>query len=616
VPKLDGTPTDEELLAAGAAPPAPLTVPPASVAPPGYAQVKSFDEHQKQLAEAQAASQGYLDADQQKALFDMKYNEIMGPKDPEQAAREAAAKEAHLKKTRPDWYKQPDPKNMHVKPGWGAIGAGLGAVASGAQKQADLGAQMPGRWLSLKRQDQAGANAAGLLSSVGNYLINKNTNDQKGDLDTALKQAQLHRVLNPVPKGGLTSKGDDALSLIRANTGAGSLGASVKFRAENAERQQAKIQMEADEANPDSTISKAARQGLIEMGASPQLVGSKSAKLLRQDFPWLNRVESQEYQTWHTKFAKSLESEESARKANEEQVLKQIELENKRQDARAEASRNEIDWQPGITPTAEEQKKVGELLLIRNESITSINRLKQITDRMAAKYGAGAVGRGVDWFKSKGINLNPEDTTLITERDNIVGKLSSGSRLAQNMGAPTGKEYEISQTLTNAMDSVSGILNPNEFYQGLLNSVNRSTSEGIRNNRAFLKGTKPLEGAPRRDPQFHEVVPRDYTGGEGPPGAKPPPGAGPQQGARSPAPERIPLPPVPVTDVNLGDTNQSRNAIAPIPIRPTTPEAQTTGAKAKYSVDFHDGQGPQDVELTPEEVKEAEAAKATITRKQ
>lgn len=609
MPKPDGTPTDEELAAAaGTAPvPAPIDV-------PGYARVKSFAEHQKQLQEMETASQGYLDPEQQKALFDMKYNEIMGPKDPKLAAEQAAAKEAQLAKTRPDWYKQPIDGPAHPKPGWGALGQGLGAIAAGAQKQADLGAQMPGRWLSLKRQDQAGANLAGIASGIGNYLINKPQQDEQQDLATALKQAQLHRVLNPVPKGGATSKGDEALSLIRANTGAGSLGLSAKARVENAGRQGAAQAMVADEKNADSTVSEAARQGLLEMGADPVKVGHKSSEQLRRDFPWMNREESQEYQTWHTAYGKSLESLEHANRTNQEQAVKQTEKENARNEQIAQQVRDEVEWQPGTVATDDERKKVAGLIKTRSEAIASISRLREINDRLAEKYGAGAIGRGIAWFKANKINLNPEDTQILTEAENIKGALATGSRLAQDMGAPTGSEYEISKRLTDASNSVGGMLNPNEFYQGLLDSINRNTALGIRANRAFLKGTKPLEGTPAPEPKVYNVTPTDYTGGQPAPGSRE---ARPQQpAARSPAPANIPLPTIPMdTSGGLGPNKPVTPVVKPDreAARVATEQGRGgAGGKKNYRVDFHDGQGPQVVPLSPEEVKEATDLKATV----
>lgn len=598
MPNVDGTLTEEEKRAAAGLPA------PAPIIPVQGNEITPFARTAAQVdadaARMEAAGKGLLDDEQRKYLVNTVLGGIGGGTSPEQKAEAA-----RLESTKPKWY-DTSQSPVHTKPALGALSVGLQGLAKAAQRNADLSADMPGRWLSMKQRDQGPANLLGIGSGIADYFINRKEREQKSDLDTALKQAQMYRTLNPAKKAGGAGDAQTALGLLNASTNFGNLNVRVPQAESTMRRGEAEVARKAAEDDPASTISKATADALIKAGADPQEVNGLSRRALLASNAFRNIQQSGRVHQYNAEYEKSMSAAQHAQEQVDAQQQKITEDENKRREALAAAAREEGDFQEGIEPTTKERENVGNLIGIRKKTLAAVQQLHKISQRFAEKYGGGVVGRAIQYVKTKGFNADAEDTKLLQDARNIKVDLGASIRGATGMGAPQEFENRITEGLVNAENSVGGILNPDEFYQGFLDSTNRSTNEGLRSNRFYLKGTKPLQPVERPKPEIYTPVPTDYTNGRQAPFST-------EAGRPAPGPIVIPQNPLTQTTERLPDQPAQAGSPAKVADVVRAPAA-TAGGKQKYKVDYHDGQPPAMLELTDEQVKEYTDAGATVTK--
>lgn len=593
----------------------------------GYgARVRSAQDIQADLNKLDNV--GLFTPEQTKELSKRYYDSITGGQtDDAPKTRDPAT--GKLVSTKPNWYKPGGPTT--VKPGWGALGAGLGALAEGAQQRAGMIAKRPGVWNSTVHKAQQQATLAGIGSAVGNYLINKDKNDSDAGLDRALKEAQMYRVLNPGRAGGSAGGLAEAL---RLNAAYGNLGARVVQAGDVLQRANTEQARKADEDNPSSPISRQAAQAAVDTGAAPpEIVGTWSVNQIKQQLPTLRAM--------HEKTLASMERVNGLIDKQKAEIEKE---ERERSEKIVAQQMPTVQWRENFVSSPQNTEEVRNIVTGRITSLQATKRLQEISQYFQDKYGGGTVGGVRQWIKEHGYNFDQEDEAMLAEAALHKQTLGTGVRMRNQMGAPTGIELQLSTRLTDSSQTVGGLLYPQEFYDGVAKAVNDGAAAALFSRNAWLPGMKPLEPLERDTPKPYTPAPVDYRmrGSEArTPGQSPAPQ--PLPGANLPAePQQVPAerPPQAPPPNSAAPIVQPQAAVPAIPadarVAPQEPEPLPDNATRKqrivhaakqeiadavrgatggktFVVDFGDGQPP--IDATAEEAEQARAAGAKVTAK-
>lgn len=651
MPNPDGTltPEEEEAARAAAGVPSPVALPQQQAASDYRnisSNVESLAETKDRLDEARYGGLGKEDSGK---LLHAMFDDAMGKSTDD--AKAVDPKTGRLVSTKPSWYGASTAPTH--QPAWQrGLSGGLGVLAAGAQKNADVSAGTAGRPLSLKQHDQGKANVVGLLSGFGQAYLNKPQADEKQDLDTAVKQAQMYRILNPSRAGGAGSHTTQLKDVAGYSNQIGNLGARTTIAAANAQRDTAAAQKKVDEDTATSPVSIENATVAAKFGAIPESeIGKISLRALRQNQPFLQLEKSQEFQLYMSNHRAELASIKHANETNDAQAAVVAKEDRARAQSQIDSRIKGVTWDggPDYVPPPKLRDEVQALVSSRETSLGAIHDIKAGIAHFKEKYKSG-FGNWVSSLRlavktGAKINFDAEDEPWISKINIARDQLGADQRIRNGMKAPQGIELKLTNELVNSDATVGGLLFPDEFYNGLADGLNKSTARGIK---ARFGTFNPDSSAPTEPNEklrkTYNVQPVEFTGGQERPGRRPfsvapqpsfsgeqppagepeqapeqvPQGAvqapeqapqAPQAAAKRPAPAPVQLPEVPVVSDRL--------STAQMPPKPNfnqpAPAAQKPEAKRRYNVVMPGSKTAELHELTPAEVQELTDIKATVT---
>lgn len=384
---------------------------------------------------------GAYSDEQRDALRQQVYAGALGPSGVSGSSKD------RLLNAAPAWYEGGKPPSKLAGNITDAIG---GAMAQGAQKQADYLMSLPQRRPSLKLQDAnrgaLNAAAAGVLSA----LVNRKSNDYAAQQDAALKEAQMQKLAGD----RFASGGDRALAALRYDEGVQQHQAAARAAAEKAE-------MARREADPNSEESKQAVALAVKsmpLQVKPEDVGKMSLKDLKLMRTALMQGQHEQQSASEfdrrgdRKLAEDIGGEERAQQARIEQEQREAKDKLASQELPGYKRISGRAAPPAVYEKAAATKAAGERIA-RNAS-----RLKEIqgelndANLMSAALGGSTVG-GVD----VGIALAPEkEAKLLAEAKELEHQLITDSRAADNLGVLQKYELDLERSYNPKAGTLQG----------------------------------------------------------------------------------------------------------------------------------------------------------------
>jgi hypothetical protein len=271
------------------------------------------------------------------------------------------------------------------------------------------------------------------------------------------------------------------------------------------------------------------------------------------------------------------------------------------------------EWRGGdFVATPQQREAVQNSLGALGSSRQAILRLQQIASKWQDKFGGS--GKIREYVAEKhGLNLDPEFAADIAEANALKEQLRGDASKRGDLGKPSAVELEMTKSLVDPNNTLSGVLFPQEFYKGLSSAIENQTREKNYANGFRMHGMPAFEQSAPSSPKLRSTAAlegRDYT--EGLPPAPPRPF---EVGQR---PDFSSRPGVSAGDsLSVTPSVQSPEAEAaqrdarhgqPMPAKP-----RGTGAKKSVKIDYGDGEPPVVKDLDDAGIEKYLQAGAKVT---
>ncbi len=361
---------------------------------------------------------------------------------------------------RPDWYKTFLTKNKYDQKGppltstAGSVAtAGLGAVAQGAQKNADTFAQLPGAKAGDIMNMQRKAGGAGLLSGALGVLLNKKSSDFDTQQGRAVKDAsELHK----------NSKTGASANELQAYLNYDKTQVRNDQLAQRDAIRNAQVAVAADNTSPESRDQQAA--GVASGIIKPDEANNLTAQQIKDHRTGFMQTQGQEH--GDQKFDRERDRLEAEKLGEEERgELRRIETERRDQGERVRQNFiPQHQWANNTPPSPEVAKQARDFVASQNMLITSATELKEIQNRLA-EVGRDAQRKGITSPAAIGQYVDKyfgdEETQHLLARAQLLQKdMVTAMRSKDHLGVL--QQFE--KAMEEAVNPLAGT--PSAFFRG------------------------------------------------------------------------------------------------------------------------------------------------------
>ena len=393
----------------------------------------------------------------------------------------------------PGWYKPLQSGPPKQGTGAAMASAGLGALAQGAQKQADLSAREPLRTYGNKVMDQRSAMGAGIAAAGLGALLNKPQADYAATQEAALKDAQMKHLAR-------SGAGNNASQVL----GALNYMSSDERRGQIAEKERTEMQAKLDSMDPNSKRSEAARVAAVQVGGfTPEMVAGKSEKQLLDMKTAALQARGNEYHQENFDYETGVKQAAAANEKNIDQQIKARGEERETERVKAQAYIPGVQWAGGNPPPPATVEKVRPLVAAYSTIDRGATELEQIQRRLEEKGVIGAVGG--QWKPIQAIS-DPEDRKALQRAKNLQRDMVNAYRARSEYGALTGREQELADEMNARAGSPEAFFIGPEVFQALKEDNRALTREKLNSYGAAFEGEPVPGNAPKVTPPSQNTV--------------------------------------------------------------------------------------------------------------